>query len=76
MNRAHGRFFSLDVSNFYLETKFTSKDQYEYMYIPTWAIPQDIMTQYNLHEKSAKGKSLQKYELESTDNCKPDGWHI
>ena len=41
------RFFSLDVSNFYLKTKFTSKDQYEYMYIPTWAIPQDIMTQYN-----------------------------
>ena len=49
------RFFELDVSNFYLQTKFTTKDQYEYMYIPTWAILKDIMDQYNLHDKIHNG---------------------
>ena len=52
------QFFGLDVSNFYLETKFTSKDQYKYMFIPTWAIPQDIMEQYNLREKISNGQVL------------------
>ena len=52
------QFFGLDVSNFYLATKFTSKDQYEYMYIPAWATPPDIMEQYDLHEKISNGKVL------------------
>jgi hypothetical protein len=41
-------FFCLDLSNFYLITPFANPSQYEYLYIPTWAIPDDIMTEYNL----------------------------
>ena len=45
------KFFGIDVSNIYLKTKFASKYEYEYMYIPAWAIPPDIMQKYNLHSK-------------------------
>ena len=41
-------FFCLDLSNFYLITPFEDPSQYEYLYIPEWAIPEDIMEEYNL----------------------------
>jgi hypothetical protein len=41
-------FFCLDLSNFYLKTPFAHPSQYEYLYIPEWAIPEDIMQEYNL----------------------------
>jgi hypothetical protein len=41
-------FFCIDLSNFYLLTPFSHPSQYEYLYIPEWAIPEDIMEEYNL----------------------------
>jgi hypothetical protein len=34
------RFFCIDLANFYLITPITDPSQYEYLWIPTWAIPQ------------------------------------
>jgi hypothetical protein len=39
------KFMGIDLSDFYL---ITDMDDYEYMYIPEWIIPPDIMEEYNL----------------------------
>ena len=56
-------FIGLDVSNFHLKTKFTTKDQYEYMYISAWTIPGEIMDQYNLHDKIHNGRVLAEIQM-------------
>ena len=40
-NRA--RFICIDLSNFDLITPFNKKSDYEYVWIPEWVIPEDIM---------------------------------
>ena len=52
------RFLCIDLSNFYLITPFSSPDQYEYMWIPLWAIPEDIMKEYNIDELAHNGRVL------------------
>ena len=51
-------FFCLDLANFYLETPFTHPSQYEYIWIPAWAIPDDIMDEYNLRPLIKNGRIL------------------
>ena len=51
-------FFCLDLSNFYLETPFTHPSQYEYIWIPAWAVPEDIMEEYNLRPLIKNGRIL------------------
>jgi hypothetical protein len=51
-------FFCMDLSNFYLITPFTDPSQYEYLWIPTWAIPEDIMDEYKLQPLIHKGRIL------------------
>jgi hypothetical protein len=51
-------FFCLDLANFYLETPFTHPSQYEYIWIPAWAIPDDIMDEYNLRPLIKIGRIL------------------
>ena len=41
------KLLGLDLSNFYLITPFKDSSQYEYMWIPAWVIPADIMKEYN-----------------------------
>ena len=48
----------LDLSNFYLITPFKDPSEYEYMWIPAWVIPADIMKEYNLENKIKNGKIL------------------
>jgi hypothetical protein len=52
------RFFCIDISNFYLITPFTDPDQYEYIWIPSWAIPDDIMNEYQLQPLIHNGRIL------------------
>ena len=52
------KFFCIDLANFYLITPFTTPSQYEYLWIPTWAIPPDIMTEYNLAPLIHNGRIL------------------
>jgi len=51
-------FFCLDLGNFYLETPFNDPSQYEYIYVPAWAIPDNIMEEYNLRPLIKNGKLL------------------
>jgi hypothetical protein len=51
-------FFCLDLSNFYLLIAFAHPSKYEYLYIPEWAIPEDIMEEYNLCPLIRKKNSL------------------
>jgi hypothetical protein len=47
------KFSCFDISNFYLNTPM---ERYEYMRIPTWAIPDQVMTEYSkLHDEIRKG---------------------
>ena len=48
----------LDLSNFYLITPFDDPSEYEYMWIPAWVIPADIMNECNLKTKIKNGKTL------------------
>jgi hypothetical protein len=41
----NAKYMTMDLSNFYLETPM---DDYEYMRIPRWVIPETIMDEYNL----------------------------
>jgi hypothetical protein len=52
------KFFCIDLANFYLITPFTDPSQYEYLWIPTWAIPSDIMQEYNLKPLIHKDRIL------------------
>ena len=52
------KFLCIDLSNFYLKSPFTSPDEYEYMWIPLWAIPEDIMKEYNIKELAQNGRVL------------------
>ena len=52
------KFLGLDLSNFYLISPFADPSQYEYMWIPAWVIPKDIMEEYNLKTKIKNGKTL------------------
>ena len=51
-------FFCLDLANFYLETLFTHTSKYEYIWIPAWAVPDDIMEEYNLGQLIKNRKIL------------------
>ena len=51
-------FFSIDLSNFYLITPFLNSSDYEYMWIPAWCIPPDIMRDYKLQSKIKNGRVL------------------
>ena len=51
-------FFCLDLGNFYLETPFNHPSEYEYIYIPAWAIPDDIIEEYNLRPLLKNGNLL------------------
>jgi hypothetical protein len=46
------KFMSIDIKNFYLNTPMKS---FEYMRIPVSHIPDDIMTDYDLHDKVHNG---------------------
>jgi hypothetical protein len=52
------RFLCMELSNIYLITPFTDPSQYEYLWIPTWAIPDDIMDEYKLQTLIHKGRIL------------------
>ena len=52
------KFFTIDLSNFYLITPIENEHQYEYMFIPTWVFPKDIKTEYNIDALSENGKVL------------------
>eukprot|EP00815_Leptocylindrus_aporus_P007176 CAMPEP_0116058534 /NCGR_PEP_ID=MMETSP0322-20121206/5252_1 /TAXON_ID=163516 /ORGANISM="Leptocylindrus danicus var. apora, Strain B651" /LENGTH=220 /DNA_ID=CAMNT_0003542731 /DNA_START=832 /DNA_END=1491 /DNA_ORIENTATION=+ len=52
------KFFTIDLSNFYLITPIESEQQYEYMFIPTWVFPKDINHEYNIDALSENGKVL------------------
>ena len=41
------KFLTIDIKNFYLETKLKNK---QYMFLPAELIPKEIMDAYNLHE--------------------------
>ena len=41
-------FIWIDLSNFYLVTPLNNKSDHEYVWIPEWVIPEDIMEEYNL----------------------------
>jgi len=51
-------FFCLDLSNFHLITQFEDPSQYECIYIPEWAIPDDIMEEYDLRPLIKNGRLL------------------
>jgi len=51
-------FLCLDLGNFYLETPFNHPSEYEYIYIPAWAIPDNIMEEYNLRPLIKNGRLL------------------
>ena len=51
-------FFCLDLANFYLKTPFTHPSQYEYIWIPAWAIPDDILDEHNLRPLIKNGRIL------------------
>jgi hypothetical protein len=51
-------FFCIDLANFYLITPFANPSQYEYLWIPTWAIPADIMQEYQLQPLIHNGRIL------------------
>ena len=52
------KFFTIDLSNFYLITPIESEHQYEYMFVPTWVFPKDIKNEYNIDALSENGKVL------------------
>jgi hypothetical protein len=58
LSTPRAKFFTVDLSNFYLITPFQNPSEYEYMYIPAWCIPPDIMEEYNLRKKVSNGRVL------------------
>jgi hypothetical protein len=42
------KFGGTDIKNMYLKTPL---DQYEYMKMPLWLVPNDIIKHYGLHKK-------------------------
>jgi hypothetical protein len=49
------KFSCFNISNFYLNTPM---ERYEYICIPTWAIPKQVMTEYKLHNLIRKDHVL------------------
>ena len=58
LSTPNAKMLGLDLSNFYLISPFKNPSQYEYMWIPAWVIPADIMKEYNLKTKIKNGKTL------------------
>ena len=54
-------FVCIDLSNSYLFTPFNNKSYYEYVCIPEWVIPEDIMEEYNSKPLIKNGRVLAEY---------------
>ena len=52
------RFIFIDLSNFYLIAPFNNKSDYEYVCIPEWLIPEEIMEEYNIKPLIQNGSVL------------------
>jgi hypothetical protein len=52
ISTAYAKFGSTDIKNMYLETPL---DQYKYMKMPLWLIPDNIIEHYGLREKAVDG---------------------
>ena len=67
------RFFRANIKNMYLKTPL---DRYEYMCMPLLLILQDIIDQYDLHEKALNSCVYMEIRRECTVSPKPASWPI